>query len=194
MYQHVANKSNEHFLDVDLLKIFLEILQPMGKKLGPVMFQFEYLNRRKMPSLEAFIDQLAKFFDHAPKGFDYAVEIRNPNYLKQVYFNFLTHAEISPVLIEGYYMPPISEVVDKFDVLSQNMMLIRLMGPDRQAIEKLTGGKWDRIAVPKDESLKSVAKIVGKHIEQKRQVVVNVNNHYEGCAVLTINRLIDLLQ
>jgi hypothetical protein len=50
------------------------------------------------------------------------------------------------------------------------------------------------LAAPKDESLKSVARIVGKHIEQKRQVVVNVNNHYEGCAVLTINRLIDLLR
>ena len=61
-------------------------------------------------------------------------------------------------------------------------------------IEKLTKKNWDRVAAPKDESLKSVAEIVDKHIEQKRQVVVNVNNHYEGCAVLTINRLIDLLQ
>ncbi|MHC4145178.1 MAG: DUF72 domain-containing protein [Planctomycetota bacterium] len=193
-YQHVANKPNGYFLDVDLLKRFLDILQPMGKKLGLVMFQFEYLNRKKMPSLEAFLDQLAEFFAHAPKGFDYAIEIRNPNYLKQAYFDFLTYVEISPVLLEGYYMPPISEVVNKFDVLSHNMLLIRLMGPDRQKIEKLTGKNWVRVAAPKDESLKSIAQIVGKHIEQKRQVVVNVNNHYEGCAVLTIDRLIDLLQ
>jgi uncharacterized protein YecE (DUF72 family) len=193
-HQHVANKPNQHFLDVNLLNIFLETLQPMGKKLGPVMFQFEYLNRKKMPSLEAFVDQLAEFFALAPKGFDYAVEIRNPNYLKPAYFDFLSHADISPVFIEGYYMPPISEVVDKFDVLSHNMLLIRLMGPNRQEIEKMTGKKWDRVAAPKDESLKPIAQIVGEQIEQKRQVVVNVNNHYEGCAVLTINRLIDLLQ
>jgi uncharacterized protein YecE (DUF72 family) len=166
----------------------------MGKKLGPVMFQFEYLNRKKMTSLEAFVDQLAEFFAHAPKGFDYAVEIRNPNYLQPAYFDFLTHANITPVFIEGYYMPPISEVVDKFDIPSKNMMIIRLMGPNRQEIEKLTGKKWDRIAAPKENSLKSVAQIVGKNIEQKRRVVVNINNHYEGCAVLTINRLIDLLQ
>jgi uncharacterized protein YecE (DUF72 family) len=68
------------------------------------------------------------------------------------------------------------------------------MGPNRQEIEKMTGKKWDRVAAPKDESLKPIAQIVGEQIEQKRQVVVNVNNHYEGCAVLTINRLIDLLQ
>ncbi len=84
-------------------------------------------------------------------------------------------------------------MLDKFDVLLQNMLLIRLMGPDRQKIEKLTGKNWDRVTAPKDESLKSVARIVGKQIEQKRQVVVNVNNHYEGCAVLTIDRMIDIL-
>jgi uncharacterized protein YecE (DUF72 family) len=192
--KYIANKPNQHFLDVNLLKIFLELLQPLGKKLGSVMFQFEYLNRKKMPSLEVFIDQLAEFFDHAPKGFDYAVEIRNPNYLKPVYFDFLTHANINPVFIEGYYMPPIFKVIDKFDISSHNMMIIRLMGSDRQKIEELTGKNWERIAAPKDESLKSIAQIVGEHIEQKRQVVVNVNNHYEGCAVLTINRLIDLLR
>lgn len=193
-YKHIANKPNEHFLNLDLLKIFMELLQPMGKKLGPIMFQFEYLKRKKMPSLEAFVDQLGEFFDHAPKGFDYAVEIRNPNYLKPAYFDFLVNADIIPVFIEGYYMSPISEVVDKLDVPSHNMLLIRLTGPDRQEIEKLTGKRWNRVVSPKDESLKSVAQIVGKHIEQKRRVVVNVNNHYEGCAVLTINRLIDLLR
>lgn len=193
-HQRIANKPNDYFLDVDLLERFLDILQPMDKKLGPVMFQFEYLNRQKMPSLEAFVDQLAEFLAHAPRGFEYAVEIRNPNYLKRAYFDFLTYAGISPVLLEGYYMPPISEVVDKFDVQSHNTLLIRLMGPDRREIEKLTGSKWNRIAAPKDESLKSIAQIVVKQTEQKRQVVVNVNNHYEGCAVLTIDRLIDLLQ
>lgn len=193
-YQHVANKANEHFLDIDLLKGFLDILQPMGKKLGPVMFQFEYLNRQKMASLKAFLDQLTEFLAHAPKGFDYAVEIRNPNYLKQSYSDFLAYAHVSPVLLEGYYMPPISEVVDKFDVHSHNTLLIRLMGPDRQEIEKLTGSKWDRVAAPKDESLKSIAQFVATQTEQKKQVLVNVNNHYEGCAVLTIDRLTDLLQ
>ena len=91
-------------------------------------------------------------------------------------------------------MPPISEVVDEFYMPSSHkMLLMRLMGPNRQEIEKLTRKKWDRIAAPKDVSLRSVAQIVSKQIKQKRRAIVNVNNHYEGCAVLTINRLIDLL-
>ena len=192
--QHLANKPNAHFLDVDLLERFLEILRPMGNKLGPIMFQFEYLNRKKMPSLEAFIDKLGEFFARAPEGFEYAVEIRNPNYLKPAWFDFLRNRGINPVLIEGYYMPPLAEVVAKFDTSSGYVSIIRLMGPDRQKIEKLTNGLWDRIVSAKDDSLESVARIAGNHIEQTRQMIVNVNNHYEGCAVLTIDKLIDMLE
>lgn len=192
--RHLANKPNAHFLDVDLLKMFLEILQPMGNKLGPVMFQFEYLNRKKMPSLEAFIEKLGEFFAHAPQGFEYAVEIRNPNYLKPVWFDFLKDGAINPVFIEGYYMPPLAEVVDKFDTSSGDVSIIRLMGPDRKKIEKVTDGLWDRIVLPKNDSLESVARIARDNIEQTRRTIVNVNNHYEGCAVLTIDKLIDMLE
>jgi uncharacterized protein YecE (DUF72 family) len=192
-YKHIANQPNPHFLKIDLLKKILETLQPMGNKLGPVMFQFEYLNRQKMTSLKVFIEKLSEFFDQAPKEFEYAVEIRNPNFLKQSFFKFLKDMSISPILLEGYYMPAISKVAEELDISSDRPLIIRLMGPDRQKIEKLTGEKWDRIVAPKDESLRSVANIVEQNVGQGRQVIVNVNNHYEGCAVLTIERLMEML-
>ena len=40
-----AGKPNPHFLDSELFEKFLERLSLLGKKLGPLMFQFEYLNR-----------------------------------------------------------------------------------------------------------------------------------------------------
>ena len=40
-YKDYANQPNEYFLNVDLLKRFLETLEPMGNKLGPVIFQFK---------------------------------------------------------------------------------------------------------------------------------------------------------
>ena len=193
-YKNIANQPNPHFLEVDLLKRFLETLQAMGNKLGPVMFQFEYLNRQKMPSLNVFIEKLSDFFDHAPKEFEYSVEIRNPNYLKQSFFKFLKDMSISPILLEGYYMPAIGKVAEEYDISSDKPLIIRLMGQDRQKIEKLTGEKWDRIVAPKDESLNSVANIVKKNLGQGRKVFVNVNNHYEGCAVLTIERLTNILE
>jgi uncharacterized protein YecE (DUF72 family) len=169
-YKQFANQPNPHFLDIDLLKRFLETLQPMGNKLGPVMFQFEYLNRQKMPSLKAFIEKLSGFFENAPKEFDYAVEIRNPNYLKQNFFKFLKDMGISTILLEGYYMPYISKVTEELDLSSDKSLIIRLMGPDRQKIEKLTGENWNRIVAHKDESLNSVAHIIKQNIGQGRKV------------------------
>lgn len=192
-HKHVANQPNDYFLNIDLLNRFLEILQPMKKKLGPIMFQFEYLNKQKMPSLKAFLDKLSEFFSSAPKKLDYAVEIRNPNYLKKEFFEFLKERDICPVLIEGYFMPHIGELADKFDLSSGKMLVIRLMGPDRKEIEKLTGEQWDKVAAPKDKELDSITEIIKDQIERGREVVVNINNHYEGCAVMTIERLMERL-
>src|SRR5512136_2951064 len=46
----IAGKPNPHFLDDGLLRRFLDRLSPLGPKLGPIMFQFEYLNKQKMAS------------------------------------------------------------------------------------------------------------------------------------------------
>jgi uncharacterized protein YecE (DUF72 family) len=189
-----ANRPNPHFLDPALLARFLDALGPMAGKLGPVMFQFEYLNKQKMPSLRAFLEKLAAFFDHAPAGFDYAVEVRNPNYLREELFAFLRERGVGFVLLEGYYMPPIAEVAGKFDVRTAPFSIVRLHGPDRQKIEQQTGGRWDRIAAPKDASLDAAAAIVRDSLEADVTPIVNVNNHYEGCAPLTIQRLVQRLQ
>lgn len=192
-HKDYANKPNEHFLSIDLLKRFLEILQPMGKKLGPVMLQFEYLNKQKMLSLKAFVDKLSDFFDQAPKGYDYGIEIRNPNYLKTPYFEFLREKNLSAVLVEGYFMPPVSEVAEQFDVSTGTSTVIRLMGPDRQEIERETAKTWDKIVAPKDESIDVIVRVVRKQVGKGREVFVNVNNHYEGCAVMTIGKLVERL-
>jgi uncharacterized protein YecE (DUF72 family) len=73
---------------------FLEILMPIEGKLGPVMFQFEYLNKKKMPSEEAIPEQFDGFLGQIPNGYDFAVETRNPNYLNENFFDFLKVREV----------------------------------------------------------------------------------------------------
>ncbi len=191
--QHLANQPNPHFLDVEILQRFLETLEPARSKLGPIMFQFEYLNKQKMPSLPAFIDILGAFFDRAPKGYHYAVEIRNPNYLKPEFFSSLKEKQVTCVLLEGDYMPAISEVAEKSDVVTGDALVIRLHGPDRSKIEKRTKGIWNEIVEPRDKSLNSAAGIIKAALAKETDVYVNVNNHYEGCAPLTIQRMVECL-
>ena len=66
-----------------------------------------------------------------------------------------------------------------------------LHGPDRQAIEQQTGSIWNEIVEPRPKDLKTTASIINNNTERKIATFVNINNHYEGSATLTINRLLE---
>ena len=93
-------------------------------------------------------------------GYCYAIEIRNPNYVKEPFFTFLKARGLTTVLLEGYYMPPIAEVAGKFDIATGDGLVLRLHGPDRSKIEQKTQGVWNRIVEPHDKSLASTATII----------------------------------
>ncbi len=188
-----AGQPNTHFLDNGLLDRFLDILSPLGKKLGPIMFQFEYLNKQKMPSKEVFFEKFGEFIAKAPKDFSYAVEIRNPNYLSPPLFDFLKSRGIGFVYLDGYYMPPIRGIFEKFTPGTAAFQVVRLHGGDRTEIEKQTGEIWNGIVDPKPEGLRSAAKIVRTNARKKVLTFVNLNNHYEGSAPLSIGRFLEVL-
>jgi uncharacterized protein YecE (DUF72 family) len=192
-YAEFAGQENVHFLDPELLLRFLDLIEPLGAKRGPILFQFEYLNRRKMPSLDAFLDRLHVFFEQAPRGIDYAVEPRNPNFLGTRFFSFLKEHGLGFVYLDGYFMPPLSKVFADFGALDLPFCVIRLHGDDRGGIETLTQGNWNRIMAPKPEGLKAAARIVAENLKRKVRTFVNVNNHYEGSAPVTIERFLEIL-
>jgi uncharacterized protein YecE (DUF72 family) len=192
-YAASAGAPNPHFLDATLLERFLERLAPLGRKLGPVMLQFEYLNRAKMPSLGHFLELLGTFISKAPTGFRYAVETRNPNYLSAPFFRFLKDGGLGYVYIEGYYMPPIGRIFEKFAPATADFSILRLHGSDRKQIEEQSGEVWDRLVSPKPDALAAAARIVRANSRRGVVSYVNVNNHLEGSAPLTIERFLEIL-
>jgi uncharacterized protein YecE (DUF72 family) len=192
-YAEYAGQPNKHFLDNELLERFLERLTLMESKLGPIMFQFEYLNKKKMASKESFFDKFQEFIVKAPKGYQYAIEIRNPNYLSPSFFNFLGEHGLGYVYLEGYYMPHIGEVHQKFKPATANFCVIRLHGGDRLEIETATGGLWDRVVSPKPKGLEAAAQIVRNNRKKNVLTYVNLNNHFEGSAPLTAERFLEKL-
>jgi uncharacterized protein YecE (DUF72 family) len=192
-YRKHANRPNEHFLSPELLSRFLDTLSPMKGKLGPVMFQFDYLNRKKMPSVEAFLERLHAFFADAPSGYQYAIEARNPDYLSPPFFDFLRERGLGFVFLDGYYMPPIGEVFEGHGAATADFTVIRLHGGDREEIEASTGKDWSGIIVPRPEGIRAAAAITRSNAQKGVLTIVNANNHYEGSAPLTIERFLDEL-
>jgi uncharacterized protein YecE (DUF72 family) len=188
-------KPNPHFLSAELTSAFLETLRPLGKLLGPVIFQFEYLNRRKMESQKVFEEQLAAFRGKLPGDQTYAVEIRNGNYLNDRFLEFLMDHGWTLVLLEGYWMPSIAEVWGKWEkrIRGFPIIIFRLHGTDREKMERDTGKEWNRIIRPRDAALAAIAGIVDELRGGKTEIYVNINNHYEGSAPLTIERFLEFL-
>ena len=187
-------KANPYFLDNDLFDKFLETLKPMQKKIGVLMFQFEYLNKQKLSGLTEFLDRFESFIESIDKKYDYGVEIRNPNFLKKPFFDFLERNKLAMIFLQGYYMPPIWDVFKEFKDQIKSTAVIRLHGPDRSGIEKKTGSIWNQIVEPKDDELEKVAEIIHYLKNKKVDTYVNVNNHYEGSAPLTINKINTLIK
>ena len=157
------------------------------------MSESGYLNKQKKPSLAVFLARLQGFFEQVPAGSQYAIESGNPDYLKDEFTDALRQLGLGYVLLDGYYMPPIAEVTAKLDIRTAPFSIIRLHGPDRAGIEEQTGGVWNEIVEPKDDGLRAMADIIRQNLDACLDTYVNVNNHHEGCAPLSIRRLIDIL-
>ena len=180
---------NPHFLSRDILQAFLKSLAPLKDHLGPMMFEFGYLNKQKMPTQADFLKRLGAFVSHLPKGYDWCVETRNPNYLNDAYFDFLHEHGLGHVFLHGYYMPPIFDIFNRYADRLSDPVVIRLHGPDREGMEEKTGNEWSKIVEPRDADLDALVGML-KHLKSLRRMVwLFGNNHFEGCAPLTLQRI-----
>ncbi|MFA6979615.1 MAG: DUF72 domain-containing protein [Ignavibacteriaceae bacterium] len=187
-------KPNPHFLNAELLDKFLASLEPMSGKIGVLMFQFEYLNKQKMSGLEELLDKLEPFVESLDKRYTFGIEIRNPNYLKAPFFEFLERNGLAMVFLQGYYMPPIRDVFKEFQSHIKSTAVIRLHGPDRSGIEQKTNSIWNKIVEPKDKELNQIVEVINTFQQKEIDLFVNVNNHYEGSAPLTIKKIKNLMK
>jgi uncharacterized protein YecE (DUF72 family) len=182
-------RPNPEFLSPALFEDVLARLEPLHSRIGMLMLQFEYMNAEKIPSAAEFLVRLGAFLDSIPRILPLGVEIRNPYWLDRRYFTFLAEKRVSHVFLQGYFMPPVAQTYRRFGGLLGDSSVVRLHGPDRDGIEKATGESWNRIAAPKDDELSAVVDMINDMRGRSMTVYLNINNHYEGSAPLTIERL-----
>ncbi len=187
---------NRHFLSAELTEAFLQRLAPLERTLGPVIFQFEYLNQRKMVSQPEFESAITEFRKVLPGGYRYAMEIRNGKFLNERFLECLLDRGWNLVLLQGYWMPSVVDVWAKLErhIRKFQTVIFRLHGTGREEIEKQTGKTWNRIVTPRERELSDIAAIVRDLTGSRNEIYVNINNHYEGSAPLTVERFLKFLK
>ncbi len=179
---------NPRFLDTDFFLRFIESLALIVPKTIGFMFQFEYLNRDKMPSKQVFLEKLSRFLNALPRDLPYAVEIRNPRWMDDSWFDFLREHQVAPVLLQGYWMDDVATILDQYGSKIGDTICVRLHGEDREGMEERTGEDWSKIVRPKDEEIERIAGSLKIQYGNGKRLIVNFNNHYEGSAPLTIEK------
>lgn len=165
----------------------------MKNHIGALIFQFEYLNKQKMSSQREFQSRMGSFFSSIQSPYPCTVETRNPQYLNDTYFRFLRGTRLFPCFLQGYYMPDLRKVLLAREqwFAEGDLAVIRLHGPDRGGMEKMTGKRWDQIVSPKDEEIGDILETIARLLRRRVDVYLNINNHYEGSAPLTIGKILD---
>ena len=89
----------------DDLKHFLKTMDAFGDKLGPLLFQFGYFNRKAFKSGAEFVARLKPFLEKLPKDFKFALEIRNKAWLDAQFADLLRKHDVALALIDQSWMP-----------------------------------------------------------------------------------------
>ena len=169
---------------------FLNVMDELREKLGPLLFQFGYFNRTAFIGVNDFLDRLVPFLKKLPRDHKFAVEIRNKSWLVPQFIEALRERKVALALIDQSWMPRPAQWFEKFDPITADFTYVRWLG-DRKEIEKQTK-VWDKIIVDRRADLAEWVEVLKAVHKRKIQILAFANNHYAGYGPDTIEQFREL--
>jgi uncharacterized protein YecE (DUF72 family) len=198
-YGKDAGQANADFLNVDIFcERFLKPLEAFKERLGPILLEFSQFYPGMLQNGSEFVERLGHFLEEVRKeaGFEFAVEMRNRNWLEEPYFRMLEGNSCGHVFNSWTRMPPLGEQLEKsagFDLpFYVSRILLQPGTKYEQAVEAYSPYDSIKNAVP--ELRQSAASIANEAFRNKKRAYLLVNNRAEGCAPITISSIVDILQ
>jgi uncharacterized protein YecE (DUF72 family) len=178
-------------LDCDIeLHAFMESISCLEHKLGVLVFQFPYFARDVL-QLDEFLTRLGKVKKALPPG-EYAVEVRNRNWISDTLFNGLSNLgyAFTPVALPG--MPAVA-AYSKKNAVTTDFVYMRFLG-DRIHCEEMLARSLGEVAftetvTDRSDELGTWATWIEELTKKNVSVYVYINNHYSGFAPRDIDDL-----
>ena len=169
-----------------------EVLGPMQEHfaphMGPLIFEIQTIARKEQMSAAAFAAHLDRFFGVLPTSAQYAVELRNAEYLTPEYFAVLRQHGVAHVFNSWTRMPAIGEQLLLHESITAPFIVSRaLLRPGRsysQAVDAFA--PYDRIQDENPALRDDLTALARTALELRIPAWLIVNNRAEGCAPLTI--------
>jgi uncharacterized protein YecE (DUF72 family) len=182
--------TNHTFLDARLLQdAFLRLLEPYRQQTAALIFEFGHSGA---PPRD-FLELLAPFLTRLPRGFRYAVEIRNSEYLIPSYFSLLRDHNVAHVYNSWTRMPSLKEQIAIPNSRTADLLVTRaLLRPGRLYEEAVRAfSPYAEIRDPNPEVRSALREILDISRAERRTSLLFVNNRLEGHAPGTIVHITD---
>jgi uncharacterized protein YecE (DUF72 family) len=187
-----AGQLNSNFLNADLFTTaFLQPCESIREQVGVLMFEFSCFHPRDYQHGCDFVADLETFLGQLPKGWPYAVELRNRHWLRDEYFACLTRQGVTHVFNSWEAMPAVSEQMTLPGSRTNPELIAArfLLKPGRHYEEAVkTFQPYDRVHEVNEDARKAAAGLIveGERYEPRRKTFIYVNNRLEGNSLETI--------
>ena len=143
-----------------------------------------------------FVADLDAFLGKLPKGWPYAVEMRNRDWLREEYFQCLSRHGITHVFNSWEAMPAVSEQMAlPGSRTNPDLAAARfLLTPGRRYEDAVkTFLPYDKTQSVDEDARRAAAELMieGERFEPRRKTYIYVNNRLEGNALETIRAMIE---
>ncbi|HSC44611.1 MAG TPA: DUF72 domain-containing protein [Candidatus Acidoferrum sp.] len=173
---------------------FLQTMEWLGEKLGPLLFQFGYFAPGVLKNAAQFLARLSPFLKKlstfSSRPHRYVVEIRNKSWLDETFLNTLRENNVALALTDHSWMPRPWELsaiparsagnnpTTKLDPITADFAYVRWLG-DRKGIEAITT-RWDKTVVDRRDDLLHWVELFRELRRRNLRVYAYANNHYAG--------------
>lgn len=193
-YGEFAGRKNPDFLNATLCKDRIlaayTVNAAVRQRTGPFVFQFAPFSQSVMPYPE-FIDRLAVFLRALPTEFEYAVEVRNKELLRQSYFQALNESKVTHCFNHWNSMVNLKTqmlAAAEAGGLAADFYLARLLTPlgvSYEGAAKLFE-PYNALTRPNPNMRADVISLTKRSIETGKRVFITANNKAEGNSALTM--------
>jgi uncharacterized protein YecE (DUF72 family) len=191
-----GGRENESFLDADLLaRAFLAPLEPYRDRVGVIILEFGAFPRARYATGAEFGRDLAPFLARLPRGWRYAVEVRNAAFFEPAYFDVLRAHGAAHVFNAWTRTPPLEAQALLEEAYTADFLVARaLLRQGRSYAEAVKRFEPYREVQEPNPGARAGLKTLIERARSKRQLAfVFVNNRLEGNAPSTIQAVADSL-
>lgn len=162
---------------------------------GPIVLEFPRAPRALRPTPTAFARDLARFLAELPRGFSWAVELRDRSLLTPAYAETLARHGVAHAYTYWSDMPSPADQAQRLPVEAAPFLLLRLLlKPGRRyEQERERFAPFDRLAEPDADMRAQVVALTRAALARGVPAWILANNKAEGSAPLTLFALAEAL-